>query len=99
VARRVRGKRLVGRTVQLKVKWWDFSLMTRQRGLSAPTDNADVIATTAIDLLRTEIAPTLAQGNGIRLLGVGLHAIQPCDGWGTTATGVVQLPLWEREAS
>src|SRR5262249_44904391 len=98
VARRVRGKRLVGRTVQLKVKWWDFTLMTRQRGLAAPTDDAGVIAMTAIDLLRTEIAPTLAQGNGIRLLGVGLHAIQPLDGWGTTG-GAVQLPLWEREAS
>ena len=98
VARRVRGKRLVGRTVHLKVKWWDFTLMTRQRGLSAPTDDAGVIAMTAIDLLRTEIAPTLAQGNGIRLLGVGLHGIEPLDGWGNMS-GVVQLPLWEREAS
>jgi DNA polymerase-4 len=98
VARRVRSKRLVGRTVQLKVKWWDFTLMTRQRGLSTPTDDAEVIAMTAIDLLRAEIAPTLAQGNGIRLLGVGLHAIQPRDGWGNTGD-VIQLPLWEREAS
>jgi DNA polymerase-4 len=98
VARRVRGKRLVGRTVHLKVKWWDFTLMTRQRGLSAPTDDSGVIAMTAIDLLRTEIAPTLAQGNGIRLLGVGLHGIEPLDGWGNIS-GVVQLPLWEREAS
>jgi DNA polymerase-4 len=98
VARRVRGKRLVGRTVHLKVKWWDFTLMTRQRGLSTPTDDAEVIAMTAIDLLRTEIAPTLAQGNGIRLLGVGLHGIEPLDGW-RIMSGVVQLPLWEREAS
>jgi DNA polymerase IV len=98
VARRVRAKRLVGRTVQVKVKWWDFTLMTRQRGLPAPTDDAEVIATTAIDLLRAEIAPTLYQGNGIRLLGVGLHAIQPRDGWGD-ADAIVQLQLWEREAS
>jgi DNA polymerase IV len=98
VARRVRGKRLVGRTVHLKVKWWDFTLMTRQRGLSTPTDDAGVIAMTAIDLLRAEIAPTLAQGNGIRLLGVGLHGIEPLDGWGSMS-GAVQLPLWAREAS
>jgi DNA polymerase-4 len=98
VARRVRGKRLVGRTVQLKVKWWDFTLMTRQRGLPAPTDDAEVIASTAVDLLRVEIAPMVYQGNGIRLLGVGLHAIQPRDGWGNVS-GIAQLPLWECEAS
>jgi DNA polymerase-4 len=98
VARRVRAKRLVGRTVQLKVKWWDFTVVTRQRGLSAPTDDAEVIAATAIDLLRAEIAPTLYQGNGIRLLGVGLHGIEPRDGW-ASAGGIAQLPLWALDAS
>jgi DNA polymerase IV len=98
VSRRARTKRLVGRTVHLKVKWWDFTVMTRQRALAAPSDEAEAIAATAIELLRAEIAPTLSQGNGIRLLGVGLHAIQPRDGWASVGA-IVQLPLFALEAS
>jgi DNA polymerase-4 len=82
----------VGRTVQLKVKWSDFTQITRQRALPAPTDAPEVIAEAALDLLSTEIGPLLAEGKAIRLLGVGLHGIIAPDGR-RAAEGLIQLPL------
>jgi DNA polymerase-4 len=104
VARRARDKRLLGRTVHLKVKWSSFAVMTRQRSLAVPTDEAEVIAAAALELLRADVAPLLAAGQALRLLGVGLHSIVPRDGpplsaSGTlgagSAHGLIQLPLFE----
>lgn len=75
VARRARREGVRGRTITLKVKWSDFRLLTRQRSLPEPTDAAEQIAATALDLLRVEIAPQLALGAQFRLLGVGLSGI------------------------
>jgi len=96
VARRAADKGLVGRTVHLKVRWSDFTLISRQRGLDAPTDAAGPIAEVAVALLRAEVAPLLAEGKAIRLLGVGLHGIAPRGG-ASGADGPVQLPLPWRE--
>ena len=102
VAERVRRKRLVARSVTLKVKWSDFRIMTRQQPLASETAEAELVATAALDLLSREIGPLLAQGSAIRLLGVGLHGIIALDAperplWATPAAalGYVQLPLFD----
>ncbi|MEO7410440.1 MAG: DNA polymerase IV, partial [Sphingomicrobium sp.] len=64
-----------GRTVTLKVKFADFTLITRSRSLPAPV--ADQAAFTAVgqDLL-SRLMPV---PKGIRLLGLGLHMLQNDD--------------------
>ncbi|MDE3228250.1 MAG: DNA polymerase IV [Chloroflexota bacterium] len=103
VARRVDAKRLVGRSVTLKVRWSDFRIMTRQQSLAAPSAEAAPIIAAADGLLRREIGPLLATGGAIRLLGVGLHGITSLDepDWlpRPTAQGYVQLPLFEPGAN
>lgn len=98
VARRVDAKRLVGRSVTLKVRWSDFHIMTRQQPLAIPSAEAAPIIAAAGELLAREIGPLLAAGGAIRLLGVGLHGITSLDDpeWQArpTAQGYVQLPLF-----
>jgi DNA polymerase-4 len=98
VAARVHRKRLVGRSVTLKIKWSDFRIMTRQQPLAQPTAASASIIAAASELLTREIAPLLAQGAAIRLLGVGLHGITSLDApaWPrfAPASGYVQLPLF-----
>ena len=91
VSRRAAAKGLAGRTVHLKVKWSDFTLMSRQCSLSRATDAAQEIADAALALLHAEVAPLLAEGRAIRLLGVGLHGIvTPRE---PTSGELIQLPL------
>ena len=60
-----------GRTVTLKVKFADFTLITRSRSFVAPV--ADLAAFEAAG--QALLATLLPVSNGIRLLGVGLHSI------------------------
>lgn len=66
VGRRVRRHALVGRTVQLTVRYATRETITRSKTLPAPTDLTEVIYETAVQLLRTN----WRKGNRIRLLGV-----------------------------
>ncbi|HEX2350214.1 MAG TPA: DNA polymerase IV [Ktedonobacterales bacterium] len=99
VAARVERKRLVGRSVTLKVRWSDFRIMTRQQPLAQRAADAEPIIAAAVDLLTREIGPLLAQGGALRLLGVGLHQIESLDAptWAPrdTVSGYVQLPLFD----
>ncbi|EGB15262.1 DNA-directed DNA polymerase [Pseudodesulfovibrio mercurii] len=56
-----------GRTVTLKVKYADFSQITRSRSLEARTDNTAVIFETACGLLEQVKLP-----RAVRLIGVGV---------------------------
>jgi DNA polymerase-4 len=96
VARRAQRDGVQGKTITLKVKWSDFRTMTRQRSLPSATDTPETIATTALALLRDEVAPLLADGALFRLLGVGLSGIQtPAGAEGEIAPGtLVQLRLF-----
>lgn len=67
VARRLRKSDLVGRTVQLKLRYGDFETLTRSQTIKEGTNSAREIAQVAQQLLR-RIHPE----RGVRLLGVGV---------------------------
>ena len=60
-----------GRTVTLKVKFADFTLITRSKSFAAPIANLAVFEGAGQALL----AALLPVSKGIRLLGLGLHSI------------------------
>jgi DNA polymerase-4 len=67
VAARLRRARLAGRTVTLKVRFHDFSTITRSHTLPGVVDTAPDIARAAVDLV-AQVDPT----PGVRLLGVSV---------------------------
>jgi DNA polymerase-4 len=65
VATRLRAAGMAARTVQLKVRFGDFTTVTRSRTLPEPTDLAAELRRVAGELLRSlDVAP------GVRLLGI-----------------------------
>jgi DNA polymerase-4 len=70
VASRLRAGHVRASTVAVKVRDSTFRTVTRQRTLPEPTDLADPIYRTALELARPEI-----RGRRIRLLGVGAHGL------------------------
>ena len=70
VASRLRAGGVRASTVQVKVRDSGFHTVTRQRTLPEPTDLADPIFRTALELVRPEV-----RGRRIRLLGVGAHGL------------------------
>ena len=70
VASRLHRGGVVGRTVTLKLKYGDFTTITRSSTLTEPTDRANVIRSTADGLLaKVDVDP------GIRLLGVSVSQL------------------------
>lgn len=81
VGRNLRREHLAASTVKLKLRWPDFSTLTRQSTLPNPTDLDEEIYAAALALLRKVRAP----GQSVRLVGVGVSGLgQP----------VRQIPLW-----
>jgi len=75
VAKRLRGYGLVGKTVTLKVKYYDFVQITRSVTLGEPTDDSREIFRTCCDLLgKTEVGR-----RPVRLLGVSLSQLSNLD--------------------
>ncbi|WEH19476.1 DNA polymerase IV [Streptomyces sp. VNUA24] len=68
--RRLREAGLSGRTIQLKVRRYDFSTLTRSETLRGPTDDPAVVREAAARLL--EAVDTTG---GVRLLGVGVSGL------------------------
>ncbi len=85
VGQRLRAEGLHGSTVKIKLRWSDFTTLTRQVTLPQPTQHNDVIYHAACDLFDK----TWAAGRPVRLIGVGVS------GFGEAA---VQRTLWEDEA-
>ena len=81
VASALQRKGLQGATVMLKLRWSDFTTLTRQTTLSIPTNQESVIAATALHLF----AQTWHAALPVRLVGVGVS------GFGSGA----QASLWE----
>lgn len=62
-----------GKTIVLKVKYYDFSVITRSKTLTNPPDTWQIIYETACDLLTKK---TLAGKKPIRLLGLGISGLK-----------------------
>lgn len=74
VVDRLHAEGLLAQTVQIKVRFSDFTTCTRQTKLPEPTDHPLLVAEEAVGLLsRVEVPP----GQGIRLLGVGVADLVP----------------------
>lgn len=82
VGRQVRQSDLAGTTVKLKLRWADFTTLTRQVTLDQPIDEDDAIFEAALDLFQRVWPP----GKPVRLIGVGLSGF---------AAPARQLGLWE----
>ena len=75
VAKRLRGCGLVGKTVTLKVKYYDFVQITRSITLGEPTDDSRKIFQTCCDLLgKTEVGI-----RPLRLFGISLSQLSDSD--------------------
>lgn len=82
VGRRLRKKNLRGNTIKLKVRWQDFTTLSRQSTLPNPTNDDLEIYAAAKNLFNQ----TWKKGKPVRLLGVGVTQFsQP----------VKQLGLWD----
>ena len=80
VGRRLRRAGVKGRVVQLKLKFADFTLITRRTTLSEPTDDGQVLYRAALELLEKSHAH-----RPLRLTGVSVQELD---------TGAAQLGLF-----
>jgi nucleotidyltransferase/DNA polymerase involved in DNA repair len=81
VGYRLRRKGLNGTTVKLKLRWADFTTLTRQVTLEQPTNLDDDIYAAALQLFEKTWPP----GKRVRLIGVGVSGFE---------TAAYQLELW-----
>ena len=82
VGRRLRKNELAGSTIKLKIRWPDFTTLTRQVTLPGTTNNDNEIAEMALGLLRK----IRKSGQAVRLIGVGISGL---------GKPMRQLELWE----
>jgi DNA polymerase IV len=87
VWRRIEAKALAGRTVNLKVKYHDFQIVTRARSLDRPVNGRDEFLDIGLMLLRG----LLPAPKAIRLLGLGLSNL--AEGDETSVQPELALPL------
>ena len=71
VGQRLRKKSLAGNTIQVKIRWADFSTITRQKTLQTPTNLDQDIFSTVSDLFKEN----WPHGKPVRLLGVGVSGL------------------------
>ena len=84
VGRRLRHGEWRGRTITLKLRYSDFTTLSRQVSLPTPTDADLLIATTGMQLL-----DACWTGDPVRLLGVGVSSLEDAS----------QLDLFEAPAA
>ncbi|MFW5748178.1 MAG: DNA polymerase IV [Chloroflexota bacterium] len=82
VGLRLRREGLQGTTIKIKLRWADFTTLTRQMTLPQPIDSDDAIYDAALALFERE----WPKGRPVRLIGVGIS------GFDTPAR---QLGLWD----
>ncbi len=84
VASQLRKNELAGSTIKLKIRWPDFTTLTRQTTLGHRTDHEDEIEKAALELMNSVRKPNQA----VRLIGVGVSGLgQP----------IRQLGLWDMD--
>lgn len=84
IAYQLQRKGICARTVKIKVRWPDFSTLTRQKTLSQPTNEGDIISTAAVQLFEIVWQP----GKAVRLLGVGVSGLE---------NPAQQIGLWDMD--
>jgi len=84
VARRLRKRKLNGKTVRVKLRWADYTTITRQQTLAQPTNHDSLIFDTARALTLANWKP----GKKVRLVGVGVSAL---------SQDLQQLSLFDRD--
>ena len=72
VGRRLRRRGLNGKTVRIKLRWADYTTITRQQTLPQPTNHDSVIFEAAKKL----VLENWAQGKKVRLVGVGVSNLE-----------------------
>jgi DNA polymerase-4 len=82
ISRRLAKKHRQASTVKIKLRWSDFTTITRQVTLSQPTNKEDVIYNAAEELFQN----SWNSGKPVRLIGVGTSGLAP-----------EQLDLWEHQ--
>ena len=82
VAKQLRRNNLAGKTIKLKIRWPDFTTLTRQTTLNNPTDQEAEIAQAALALIRSVRKPN----QPVRLIGVGVSGL---------GAPIRQLGLWD----
>jgi DNA polymerase-4 len=82
VGRRLRKASLAGTTIQVKLRWADFTTITRQTTLPSPTNLDQQIYDTAVHLF----LENWTRGRPVRLIGVGVSRLGP---------PARQLGLWD----
>jgi DNA polymerase-4 len=82
VARNLRESNLAGSTIKLKLRWPDFTTLTRQTTLPHSTDQSDEIGKVALGLMKS----VRKSGQAVRLIGVGVSGL---------SLPVRQLSLWD----
>jgi DNA polymerase-4 len=85
VALRLQKNRLRGNTIKLKLRWPDFTTLTRQKTLSQETDQGEMLTLAAEQLFDKVWKP----GKAVRLLGVGISGLEQRP---------IQLALWQNGA-
>jgi DNA polymerase-4 len=69
LCRRLRSRDLAGRTIGIKVRLDDWTNVTRAHTLDEPTNDPDVVAPAALDLLRAYSPPRPVRLLGVRVAG------------------------------
>ena len=82
VGRRLRKANLAGTTIQIKLRWSDFSTITRQKTLISPSNLDQEIYQTAAALFKENFH----KGKAVRLIGVGVSKL---------SSPAHQLSLWD----
>lgn len=82
VGYRLRKHNLAGSCVQIKIRYSDFTTITRQKMLHQPTNLDDEIFDAVTELLKSH----LTAGREVRLLGVGVTKLEE---------PAIQLSLWD----
>jgi len=82
VGRQLRKNELSGTTIKIKLRWSDFTTLTRQVTLNQPTQHDNEIYEAALDLF-TKAWP---KGRAVRLIGVGVSSFEG---------GAFQPTLWD----
>ncbi len=83
VGKRLREDHLVGSTIKVKLRWSNFTTITRQSKLAVPTDLGPEIAMAALRLFEKTWLP----GKPVRLIGVGVSGL---------SSSFHQLSLWDQ---